>query len=100
MLELLLNLKENDGFTVKKGKVVSYKTGWQVATRGEVFDNPIDAYNAMAKMNGSCGVWLSEGLYYVDECQRVNTKKKALEIGRLNNQISIFGWTKGNIVYC
>ena len=30
----LKNLKENDGLTLKKGKRITYKTGWQVATEG------------------------------------------------------------------
>lgn len=36
MLEkMLLALKENDGFTLKNGKPVTYKTGYQVATQGK-----------------------------------------------------------------
>lgn len=27
-------LKDNDGLTLKKGKIITYKTGWQVATEG------------------------------------------------------------------
>ena len=30
----ILKLKNNDGLTLKNGKPITYKTGWQVATEG------------------------------------------------------------------
>ena len=30
----ILKLKENDGLTLKAGKAIVYKSGWQVATEG------------------------------------------------------------------
>lgn len=100
MTELLRELKENDGFTVKNNKVVQYKTGWQVATRGIECKNLEEAIQKIAVFNGSFGVWFSNGIYYIDECKRVSTKREALQIGRENNQISIFGWQRKNLVYC
>ena len=97
---LLSILANNGGFTIKKYNIVAYKTGWQVATSGIETKDIEAAKQAIESYNGSCGVWFADGIYYVDECQRVDTKKKALEIGRMCAQISVFGWKRGNLAYC
>ena len=33
-IRTLKKLNNNDGLTLKKGKIIEYKTGWQVATEG------------------------------------------------------------------
>ena len=45
----LKNLKENDGLTLKKGKRITYKTGWQVATEGIETTDPYVAIKAVKK---------------------------------------------------
>lgn len=100
MFELLKNMKENDGFTLKGGKLIRYKTGWQVATEGVETVSPTRAYTAIQHYNGNCGVWYSGGVYYIDKSHRVKTKKQAMEIGRKHNQISVYGWARGNLAYC
>lgn len=97
MLESLCN---DEGLTLKNGNIVHYKTGWQVATKGHRTTSLAVAAATMLHYKGNCGVWYSNGYYYVDKCQRVNTKKEALRIGREHHQISIYGWAKGNLVYC
>lgn len=93
-------LRDNDGLTLKAGKIITYKTGWQVATEGIETKSAREAINAVKAYGGNCGVWYSEGVYYVDKSHRVNTKKEAMEIGRACNQISILGWRKMNLAYC
>lgn len=93
-------LTENDGLTLKAGKPIMYKTGWQVATEGIETADPREAINAVKAYEGNCGVWFSGGIYYIDKSKRVNTKREALEIGRACNQISILGWRKMNLAYC
>lgn len=93
-------LTENDGLTLKAGKPIMYKTGWQVATEGIETADPREAINAVKAYKGNCGVWFSGGIYYIDKSKRVNTKREALEIGRACNQISILGWRKMNLAYC
>lgn len=93
-------LKENDGLTLKNGKSITYKTGWQVATEGIETPDAREAINAVKAYNGNCGVWFSNGIYYIDKSKRVNTKREALEIGRACNQISILGWKRMNLAYC
>lgn len=96
----ILKLKENDGLTLKAGKIITYKTGWQVATEGIETTSAREAINAVKAYNGNCGIWFSNGIYYIDKSKRVNTKKEALEIGRACNQISVLGWKKMGLAYC
>lgn len=93
-------LKENDGLTLKAGKIISYKTGWQVADFGVEAHSPEEAIKAVRAFAGNCGIWLENGIYYVDHSFRVDTRKKAIEIGREYNQISVFGWKLKNLAYC
>lgn len=93
-------LKENDGLTLKNGKSITYKTGWQVATEGIKTPDAREAINAVKAYNGNCGIWFSNGIYYIDKSKRVDTKREALEIGRACNQISILGWRRMNLAYC
>lgn len=99
-IRTIRKLAENDGLTLKNGKIIRYKTGWQVATEGVICHTPKDAINAVKAYGGNCGVWLANGIYYVDKSHRVNTKLEALVIGQLHNQISVYGWARGNLAYC
>ena len=85
--------------TYQTGKV-NYKSGWQVATNGVECKTAREAINAVKDFGGNCGVWLANGIYYVDKSKRVQTKKQALEIGKACNQISVYGWARGNLAYC
>ena len=96
----ILKLRENDGLTLKNGKPITYKTGWQVATEGVETKSAREAINAVKAYGGNCGVWYSGGIYYIDKSRRVNTKREALEIGRAHNQISVLGWQKMGLAYC
>lgn len=93
-------LKENDGMTLKYGKKVTYKTGWQVATEGIETTSAREAINAVKDFGGNCGVWYSDNTWFVDKSRRVSTKKEALRIGRECNQISILKWSNMSLVYC
>lgn len=99
-IRTILKLSENDGLTLKNGKKISYKSGWQVATEGIEAHSAREAINAVKAYNGSCGVWYSNGIYYVDRSYRVSTKKEAMRIGREHNQISILKWTDMSLAYC
>jgi hypothetical protein len=96
----ILNLKNNDGMTLKNGKRITYKTGWQVATEGVETTNAREAINAVKAYGGNCGVWFSDGVYYIDRSHRVNTKREAMEMGRACNQISVLNWRTMGLAYC
>lgn len=94
------NLKNNDGLTLKNGKRITYKTGWQVATEGIETTDAREAINAVKAYKGNCGVWFADGVYYIDKSKRVNTKREALNIGKAHNQISVLGWHNMSLAYC
>lgn len=96
----ILKLANNDGLTLKKGKKITFKTGYQVATEGVECHTAKEAIQAVKAYGGNCGVWYSDGIYYVDKSHRVSTKKEALEVGRKCNQISVLRWRDMGLVYC
>lgn len=93
-------LNNNDGLTLKNGKAITYKSGWQVATEGVECKTAREAINAVKAYNGNCGIWFADGIYYIDKSHRVNTKKEAMEIGRACNQISVLNWKNMSLAYC
>ena len=99
-IRTLKKLANNDGLTLKNGKLITYKTGYQVATEGLETADIQEAMKMIRNYKGNCGVWFSEGIYYIDKSHRVSTKKEALEIGRKCNQISVLKWATMGLVYC
>ena len=99
-IRTIIKLENNDGLTLKNGKIVKYKTGYQVATEGIECRSPQEAIFWVREYNGDCGIWYSEGIYYIDKSHRVATKKEALRVGRECKQISILKWATMELVYC
>ena len=94
------SLANNDGLTLKNGKAITYKTGYQVATEGKETHSIRKAMQYIKEYGFTCGVWFADGIYYIDKSFRVKTKKEALQIGKAHNQISVLGWQKMNLIYC
>jgi hypothetical protein len=99
-VEAIKALKNNDGLTLKKFVSISYKSGWQVATEGVETSSAVEAMKVVEQYNGNCGLWYSDGVYYVDKSHRVATKREALAIGKIHNQISVLNWKTMGLVYC
>lgn len=99
-IRTLQKLQNNDGLTLKNGKIIEYKTGWQVATEGVELTDIKQVRQAIKAYNGNCGIWFAEGIWYIDKSHRVNTKHEALAVGKAHNQISVFGWARKNLAYC
>ena len=99
-IRTLHKLQNNDGLTLKGGRPIRYKSGWQVATEGIETRDQKKAMKAVKAYGGNCGIWFSDGIYYIDKSRRVNTKREALEIGRACNQISILRWRDLGLAYC
>ena len=99
-IRTILKLSENDGLTLKNGRKISYKSGWQEATEGIETRSAREAMKAIKAYHGTCGVWYSGGIYYIDKSHRVSTKREAMEIGRAHNQISILKWSNMSLAYC
>jgi hypothetical protein len=99
------NIREGEGLTLRNGKIVEYKTGWQVGITGVTCKTPEEVsallHHGLGR-NGNIGIWLSEGTYYIDVSRRITTKKNAVAVGRAMNQQSIYGWKprkKGQLVW-
>ena len=99
-IRTLKKITDNGGLTLKNGKPIVYKSGWQVATEGIETTNMKEAMKAIKTYNGNCGIWFSNGIWYIDKSKRVNTKREALTIGRACNQISILRWSNMGLAYC
>ena len=99
-IRTIYKLANNDGLTLKNGKVITYKSGWQVATEGVECKTAREAINAVKACGGTCGIWYSSGIYYIDKSHRVATKREAMAIGRACNQISVLRWRDMGLVYC
>ena len=99
-IRTLRKLQNNDGLTLKNGKPIYYKSGWQVATEGIETKDQKEAMKAIKAYRGNCGIWYSEGIYYIDKSHRVNTKREAMEIGKACNQISVLKWANMSLAYC
>lgn len=99
-LATLKALKNNEGLTLKRFNSITYKTGYQVATEGKETTSAVEALAYIVAYAGNCGVWYSEGVYYIDKSYRVNTKKEALKVGRECNQLSVLKWSNMSLVWC
>lgn len=99
-IRTLRKLNNEDGLTLKKGKVITYKSGWQVATEGKETTDIKEAMLIIKEYNGDCGIWYNEGIYYIDKSHRVNTKREAMEIGRKCNQMSVLCWRTMGLAWC
>ena len=99
-IRTLRKIGDNGGLTLKAGKPITYKTGWQVATEGMETRDMREAMTMIKAYGGNCGIWFANGIWYIDKSKRVNTKREALEIGRACNQISILRWKNMGLAYC
>ena len=100
------NIAENQSLTLRNGKIVEYKTGWQVGITGITCKTPEEVSNFLHHglgRKGNIGIWYSGGIYYIDVSRRITTKQDALKVGKTMNQQSIYGWRprkKGQLVWC
>lgn len=92
-------LKENDGLTLRNGKPITYRTGWQVATEGIETTNPDVAIKAVKTYGGNCGLWYQNNIFFIDKSKRISTKKEAVQIGKKYKQISILRWSDMSLFY-
>lgn len=99
-IRTLRKITNNGGLTLKAGKPITYKSGWQVATEGMETTDIKEAMKMIKAFGGNCGIWLENGIYYIDKSKRVDTKREAMEIGRACQQISVLRWRDMGLVYC
>ena len=86
------NITENQGLTLRNGKIVEYKTGWQVGITGITCKTPEEVSDLLHHgigRNGNIGIWYSGGIYYIDVSRRITTKQDALKVGKNMNKKNI-----------
>lgn len=97
----------NGGATINaKGERVILRSGYQVSERDLLIIavanfNKSHIINAMSELTTRgqyVGVWVDNGLVYVDISHRISTKKEALRQGKALNQLSILSWKSGECV--
>ena len=105
-IRTIRNIAEDQGLTLRNGKIVEYKTGWQVGIMGIECKTPEEVTEVLHKgigRQGNIGIWYSGGIYYIDVSKRITTKQDALKVGKIMNQQSIYGWRPrkaGQLVWC
>ena len=104
----LKDVKLNNGATLnKQGESLSYANGYQVSVKDLEI---IPAYKLTKKhlidmlkklpVGANLGVWIDKGKAYIDHSMRVLSKKKALQLGKALNQISVWDWKAGEAIAC
>ena len=98
-IRTIRKLNDGDGFPLKYGKMIRYKSGWQVADYGIETTSAQEAIKAVRMFGGNCGVWFENGVYYIDHSFRVLEKWRAMLIAEEHAQISIYSWRTGKCAY-
>ena len=100
-IQTLAAMKDLDGATLKNNKPIHYENGYQVASKSMIITRSIVlAAVTIEKNNGNCGIWLENGIYYIDYSHHIKTLEKALELGKRWKQISIYSWKESRCIYC
>jgi len=99
-IRTLRKIEDNGGLTLKDGKPITYKSGWQVATEGKETTDINEVRKLIKQYGGNCGLWFANGVWYVDKSYRVSTKREAIKVGRECNQISVLKWANMSLAYC
>lgn len=101
----LKSIIENNGATLdENGNALSFNKGYQVSIKDLLI---IKAYKlrkstikAMLANDYNLGIWIENGIAYIDYSQNFTRKRDALRIGKRNNQISIYDWKNQAVIYC
>lgn len=99
-IRTLRKIGEGGGLTLRRGTPVAYKSGYQVATEGTTTSNIGEVRRLIKNFNGDCGLWLSQGIWYVDKSHREPTLKAALACGREHDQQTILRWRDLSLINC
>lgn len=117
MLEQVKTLLNNGGASLKSGKPKNLKSGFMVSLYGfemclkstyykrivKAIKKQQKAIEHMKKTYNKnvyyVGLWVDNGICYIDISIRVSSKKDALIIGMCNNQLAIYSNKKNESIY-
>lgn len=107
--QTLLNIIKKGGATLNyRGRQINFREGYQVSLKDLYIFNlkDIDAIlktinEQLDKLNFNehLGLWVDEGKVYIDLSFNIKQFKRAVEIGKLYNQISIFDWNTKKCIF-
>lgn len=88
--------------TIRNGRPVQYKTGYQVLTVVHPFvtAEEVSRFLHTKGRKGQYTIRHSQTLWLVDENQQVPTKKAALTLARKYNWLTVYNWAKNEIIRC
>lgn len=102
---IIETIKENGGMTLglnaSKGYMVSLY-GYEFTTKNEdEVLKKINEYKKIIENKAGCyvGVWLEDGLYYIDVSILIDNFNEALEVGKKNKQLAIYDLKNNNSIY-
>lgn len=88
--------------------ITALKRGYMVSIEGYELQTTLDAlnkrtlekYQRLAKAkNGFLGLWIDNGVLYVDISKQVMQLSSALSMAKSNNQLAIYCNAKGDSIY-
>lgn len=101
---------ENGGATLNKdGKAVEFVNGYQVTTKDGLatkaeninkITKKVKQLLADCKYNEFVGLWVDNGICYIDKSEKIKNKAKALRIAKARKQKAIFDWSNQTSIYC
>ena len=100
----------NGGATLdKNGKAVAFASGYQVTTKDGLQTKAENINKIVAKVqqlladckhNEFVGLWVDNGICYIDKSEKIKNKAKALRIAKARKQKAIFDWANQTSIYC
>ena len=98
---------KNGGATItREGVRVALRSGYQVSKQ-DLYILPVadfckyhitTALSLLSRRGEYVGVWIDNGLAYIDISCRVSTKYEAMTLGKSLNQLSILRWRDGECI--
>lgn len=106
----IYDIIKNNGVTLNHdGDAVTFARGYQVSKK-DLYIIDIKNINKIVKAiktalkdcskNDFIGVWIDNGLAYIDKSECIKGLKRALQVGKARRQLSIYEWRTGECIPC
>lgn len=104
------NIIKNNGVTLDNaGNAVTFSKGYQVSKK-DLYIIDVKNINKIVKAiktalndcskNDFIGVWIDNGLAYIDKSECIKGLKRALQVATARRQLSIYEWRTGECIPC
>lgn len=97
---MLFNVMHGGGYTLVDGYAIDYPDGYQVSYKDVYSGTSLqEAADYIHRLNGTCGVWVENGTYYIDKSKNIKSLKKAINYALRKKQLSIYDWRNKECIY-